>query len=91
MKVENGKIILSDFGLFSSPTKYEKGQVYDESNDHYYEKANLEEEYELTQSKKEFVIDSWRATLYFLYSKGYNLTKNGEIINLSFIENEFIR
>ncbi len=78
------------FELFSSPSKFEKEQIYNKNNDHYFKKVNLNEEYELTQSKKEFAMDAWRSVIAFLNSNGYSLFKDKEIINISLIENDFI-
>jgi hypothetical protein len=96
MKMENGKMKLTEkeykelFELFSSPTKYERKQIYDKDNEHFYEKIDINKEYELTESKKDYAIDIWRAVIYFLHNKGYKLEKDNKIINLSFIEDEFM-
>jgi hypothetical protein len=96
MKMENGRIALSDedlkelFSLFSSPTKHEKEQIYTENNIHYFRNLDLLEEYQLCMPKQEFAVDAWRAVLFFLHSKGYNLIKNGKVLDLSFCEEEFV-
>lgn len=79
------------FSLFCSPTLYEKQQIYDSNSLHYYPNIDLSEEYSLCQDKKEFVYDAWRAILYFLHSRGFKLSKNGLLIDLAFIDEEFIR
>lgn len=90
------KITLSEsdlkeiFALFTSATTHEKHQVYDPTSDHYFLKTNLSEEYSLTEEKREYALDAWRAVLYFLHSRGYKLTKIDEEIDLSFSEDEFI-
>ena len=87
------KVLLNDedlkelFSLFTSPTKYEVEQVYDKESSHYHLNINLEEEYDLTEEKREYALDAWRAVLYFLHRKGFSLVRNKEKIDLSFIEN----
>jgi hypothetical protein len=78
------------FSLFTTVSKDELLMIYEENNPHYYLKANLEDEYELCEEKREFAIDAWRAVLYFLYRKGYSLIKERQAIDLSFSENLFI-
>ncbi len=96
MEIENGKLLLSDrdlrevFSLFSSPTKYERDEVYQEESGHYFEKVNLSDEYELCEEKRDFALDAWRAVTFFLYTKGYTLAKDGEIFDLSGAEEEFL-
>jgi len=51
---ENGIDLFEDdlkeiFALFSSATKFEKLQVYDEQNEHYFHNVPLSEEYSLTE------------------------------------------
>lgn len=90
------KIHLSDedlkeiFSLFSSPTKFEKKQIYDEKSKHYFRNVNIQEEYNLNQEIKEFSLDAWRSVLYFLFSKGFSISKNDSCIDLSFVEDEFL-
>jgi hypothetical protein len=63
-------IILTDdelreiFALFSSPTDYERQQVYDKTETHFYEREDLSREYTLTQERREFAEDAWRAISY---------------------------
>ncbi len=96
MEIENGKLILSDrdlkevFSLFSSPTKYERDEIYQRDGNHYFEEINLSDEYELCEEKREFALDAWRAVTFFLHSKGYALTKGGKIFDLSRSEEEFL-
>jgi len=81
---KRSRIILADddlrevFALFSSPTDYEKQQVYDAAGPHFYRREDLSCEYSLTQEKREFAEDAWRAVIYFLHQKGFTLTKAGE-------------
>jgi len=90
------KITLSEsdlkelFALFTSVTKYEKRRIYDPANDDHFLKTNLAEEYSLTEEKREYALDAWRAVLYFLHLRGYKLTRIDEEIDLSFSEDEFI-
>ncbi len=94
MEIINEKVLLDDadyrelFSLFCSPTRYELSQIYSKENDHYYEKVDLEEEYTLTQEKREFSIDAWRSVLLFLNRKGFFLTKDEGKVSLSFIKEE---
>lgn len=96
MEVKEGRIILSDedikelFSLFSSPSKYEKDQIYREDSPDYFGKQDISEEYELFQEKREFAFDAWRAVLFLLYSKGYSLSKDGKTLDISFSEKEFV-
>lgn len=96
MKASMGSISLNEddlremFSLFSSSTKFERAQVYDAQSDHHYAKVRLSEEYSLTQEKGEFAFDAWRAVISFLHSQGYCLSKEREVLTLSFIEDAFI-
>ena len=93
---ENGISLSEDdlkeiFALFCSATRFEKLQVYDEQNDHYFHNVQLSEEHSLTEETREFALDAWRAVISFLNSKGYSLSKDGRvIIKLSFSDDEFI-
>jgi len=92
---ENGILLSEDdlkeiFALFSSATKFEKLQVYDEQSEHYFHNVQLSEEYSLTEETREFALDAWRAVISFLNSKGYSLCEDGRIVRLSFSDNEFI-
>ena len=78
------------FALFASATKFEKLQVYDEQNEHYFHNVQLSEEYSLTEETRDFAFDAWRAVISFLHSKGYSLSKDGRIVNLSFSDDQFI-
>jgi hypothetical protein len=77
------KVTLSDedlqelFALFSSSTEEELHQVLDPSHTNFYKHENLEAEYTLTQERREFADDAWRAVTYFLHRKGFNLFRNG--------------
>jgi hypothetical protein len=64
------------FALFSSPTDEERQSIYEPSNPHYFSLEDLGEEYNLTQERREFADDAWRAVTYFLYRRGFTLTKN---------------
>ncbi len=75
---------------FTSVTRFEKLQVYDEQSDHYFQNVQLSEEHSLTEETREFALDAWRVVISFLNSKGYSLSKDGRIIRLSFIDDEFI-
>jgi len=96
MEISNGKVVLSEddlkeiFELFSSPTKSEIKNIYDKKGEHYFIKTDINEEYSLTQNKKEYALDTWRAIIYFLYLRGYSLEKDGKRIGLSFIEEKFL-
>jgi hypothetical protein len=78
------------FSIFCSVTTHELKEIYDESNDLYYKKVRLNEEYELAYTKMDFAEDSWRAVIYYLYRHGYQLIKENKIIGLDFIESEFV-
>lgn len=96
MRTHNDPLILSEddlkeiFALFTSATKYERDQVYDERCSHYFRNVRLFEEHTITEEKREFALDAWRAVIYFLHSKGYSLCQNGEMTDLSFSEDEFV-
>ncbi len=96
MKEAEGIILLNEdelreiFSLFTSPTKFERDQVYDRKGEHYFANVSLSDEYSLTQEKREFALDAWRAVISFLNSQGYCLSKDGVVLPLSFIENDFI-
>jgi hypothetical protein len=76
------RVLLSDedmqelFALFSSPTDDELHQVFDPSHTNFYKLENLDTEYSLTQERREFAEDAWRAVTYFLHRKGFKLYKN---------------
>ena len=78
------------FSLFTSSTKYERDQVYDRNSGHHFLEVKLFDEYSLTEEKREYALDAWRAVIYFLHSKGYSLWKDGDRADLSFIEDHFI-
>ncbi len=78
------------FALFSSASLYELRQIYDKNNDLFFMNEILSDEYELTESKREFASDSWRAVIYFLLKNGYQLKKGDEVIDLNFINEEFV-
>jgi hypothetical protein len=65
------------FALFSSPSDDELRQVYDHANPHFYKLEDLQQEYNLTQEKREFAEDAWRAVMFFLHQRGFTLTKGG--------------
>ncbi len=94
MEIINEKVLLDEadyrelFSLFCSPTRYELLQIYSKENNYYYEKVDLQEEYTLTQEKREFSIDAWRSVLLFLNRKGFLLIKNEGKVKLSFIKEE---
>ena len=71
------------FALFSSPTDYERQQVYDETNAHFYGLEDLLSEYTLTQEKREFAEDAWRGVIHFLSRNGFVLSKNGKEYDLA--------
>jgi hypothetical protein len=80
---DKARVTLSDedlrelFALFSSPTDDELRQVLNPSHTNFYKLENLEAEYTLTQERREFALDAWRAVTYFLHRKGFNLYRNG--------------
>ena len=92
----NEPIVLSEddlkeiFSLFTSSTKYERDQVYDERSGHHFLEVKLFEEYTLTEEKREYALDAWRSVIYFLHSRNYVLWRNGKGGDLSFIEDAFI-
>lgn len=97
MKVNQREIVLDEkdlkeiFGLFTSSTKDEKTQTYQRGKGHYFEDEDLSKEYTLTQEKREFALDAWRAVISLLHARGFSVAKeNGEKVDLVFIEDEFI-
>ena len=96
MRIEGDRLILSEedlkeiFSLFTSPSNYEKRQVYQRDSGHYYLDVDLSEEYELSEEKREYARDAWRAVISFLHSKGYVLSYQEKAVDCSFIEDEFI-
>ncbi len=78
------------FSLFSSSTRYEKEQAFDESSDNYFLKIELFDEYSLTEEKREFALDAWRAVVHFLYLRGYSICRDEKRNDLSFSIDEFI-
>ena len=96
MKLSDKTITLTDddlreiFSLFTSATKYEREQAYDQKSEHYFMNVSLADEYSLTEETREFALDAWRSVISFLNLRGYSLCNNGEKINLSFSDEEFI-
>ena len=78
------------FSLFTSSTKYERDQVYDQHSAHHFLEVKPFEEYTLTEEKREYALDAWRSVIYFLHSKNYSLWRDGKRSDLSFIEDDFI-
>jgi hypothetical protein len=70
------------FALFSSPTDEERLRVFDPANRSFYGLEDLEQEYSLTEERREFALDAWRAVTYFLHDKGFALVKEGHEYNL---------
>jgi len=70
------------FALFSSATEEEISQIYSEQSEHFYRNQDLDVEYELTEEKREYALDTWRAVILFLHRQGYKVTKNGEVVDL---------
>ena len=96
MRTSNEAIALSEddlkeiFSLFTSSTKYERDQVYDKNSGQHFSEIKPLDEYTLTEEKREYALDAWRAVVYFLHSKGYSLCQDGERRDLSFIDDYFI-
>jgi hypothetical protein len=96
MRLLSKAIVLSEddlkeiFSLFTSSTRYERDQVYDKHSGHHFSDVESLEEYTLTEEKREYALDAWRAVIYFLHSRGYSLYQDGEPCNLSFIDDYFI-
>ena len=78
------------YSLFTSSTQHERRQVYDEHSDHHFLSVRLDDEYSLTEEKREFALDAWRAVIHFLHLKGYSLCKEGETRSLAFSFEDFI-
>jgi hypothetical protein len=55
------------FALFSSPTDDELRQVLNPVHANFYKLENLKAEYTLTQERREFAEDAWRAVTDFLH------------------------
>ena len=97
MKIDEKDFVLGEedlkeiFAIFTSATEHEKRQIYDPCSRHYFRKVKLLEELELTAPKREYAIDCWRAVMYFLYSRGFAIVKDGTVVCLSFSEGLFVR
>ena len=96
MKVTDNTIQFSErdfkevFSLFTSPTSYELHQIDDPTSEHYCDRVDLTEQYELCFEKREFAIDALRAVLAFLHRCGYRLEDNGNVISLNGVSNLFV-
>ncbi len=77
------------FALFSSRTAKEKEQIYADGSWRHFSKETLDEEYPLSQSKRDHAKDAWRAVMSFLRSRGYVLLAEGKAVDLAFIDSEF--
>jgi transcriptional regulator NrdR family protein len=73
------------FALFTSATFDELTQIYDKNNRHYFENEKLDDEYHLSEEKREISLDSLRSVLYFLTKHGYRISKGNEEINSDYI------
>ena len=71
------------FALYTSCTRYEFDQIFDEGCRYYYLHEKLSDEYEVAIDKQEYAIDAWRSVLLFLSRRGYSLMKGDEVIDLS--------
>ena len=96
MNLSNKTAVLSEddlreiYSLFTSSTQHERKQVYDEQSEHYFRSVILSDEYSLTEEKREFALDAWRAVIHFLHLKGYSLCKEGQAVSLAFSFEAFI-
>ncbi|MBI2788611.1 MAG: hypothetical protein HYX59_08020 [Elusimicrobia bacterium] len=96
MSLNNGKIVLDDddlkliFSLFCSSTKHERAQTANPASVHHFSKVELSGEYSLTQERREFAVDAWRAVLQFLRNKGVVLRIGTHQTDLEFIEESFL-
>ena len=96
LKVTNNTIEFSEldfkevFSLFTSPTAHELHQIDNPTDDHYFDRVDLMEQYELCFEKREFAIDALRAVLAFLHRRGYRLEENGNILGLDGVSNLFV-
>ena len=79
------------FALFSSTSTYELDQVYDRNSEHYFQRLDLSEGYDLSYEKREFAIDALRAVLTFLHRHSYRVEKEGKIISLKGILEDFVK
>ena len=79
------------FALFSSVSADELGEVDDPSSAHYFRRLDLSEEYQLSFEKREFAIDALRAVLTYLHRHGYRVEKDGQIISLKGILEDFVK
>ena len=70
------------FALFSSPSRDEVEHVYSAGDSNHFEHEGLDEEYELTQEKREFSLDAWRSVLLFLHRHGYSILREDEPIDI---------
>ena len=78
------------FELFSSCSKDELTHVYNRSSSAYFELTDLDEEYELTQPKREFAVDAVRGVLAFLSRRGYRLDNGEKVVALDNVADLFI-
>jgi hypothetical protein len=84
MKIDPSEDNLQElFALFSSPTREEIAEIYRPESTQFYKDENLEDEYELTQTKREFALDAWTAVMQFLNKHDYFVSKNGMKVDLT--------
>jgi hypothetical protein len=76
------------FALFSSVSVYERNQIYDSKDSLYYLDQNLDEEYHLTEGRRDFALDALRAVLYYLHRRGLKLTKGNKVDDLQWVQQE---
>lgn len=88
--ITNENALKEIFSLFCSVSRYERKQIYDSSDYLYFMNTDLSEEYSLTEETREFSFDALRAVLFFLHSRGFELSKDGDTLDLSFVEELFV-
>ena len=76
------------FALFTSVSTYELKQIYDPGHYLYFKNEDLDKEYELTEERRQYSLDSLRAVLYWLNKKGFTLVKGGNVDNLDWVKEE---
>lgn len=96
MDTKNGEIFLSEddlkeiFALFSSVTQHEKNQAYGQDRRFAHSNIDLDEEYQLSEPKRDFALDAWRAVLSFLMLKGVTIDYKGSKLDARSVDKLFL-
>lgn len=79
----NEDLLKAIFALSTASTDYEVELAYDAKNEDFWESENLDEVYNQSQKKREYVLDSLRGVLGWLSRNEYKIYREGKEVDLS--------